>query len=929
MNIHSFGDEEFSSNDAQFNGIPHIGDENQFDADPEAPLSQEDAWEVVTSFFKKKGLVYQQIESFDDFVDYKMQQIVTEHDPVDILPSNQYIPDEQDQEADSYNVKYRLTFGQLHLRKPGYMNPDGIFEHLLPHQARLRNLTYASCVYIDIKQETFLKEGEEWISKGVSQYGKIELGQVPMMLRSRYCYLSAASSSKELAKVGECQFDQGGYFVVNGSEKVLVAQEKMAANFVYVFQKKQPSKYSWISEIRSQPAGTQSTSPFAIKMCSVLGDKSSAQGQIVCQVPYGMNPIPLFVLMRCLGVSSDKDILLRIVYDLEDKVMIDLLKASMEQCVSIRDQESALDYLAKRIQKNPTQQTHGAARFERIRFAREFCQKELLPHVSKDAGGEGNKAYFIGYMANRLCLACLKRIDEDDRDHLGKKRLDLAGTLLASSFGQLFRKLVKDVRKILRKEIDHGKPFDIKSAFKKAGGITKSLQYQIATGNWAQDKDGKPIRHGVSQVLNRLTFASSVSHLRRLNTPLGREGKLAKPRQLHNTQWGVICPAETPEGHAVGLVKNVSLMCYITVGSHPAVVADVLVEHSLNPLESMAPSQISKATKVFLNGCWLGMHEDPQELVNTLKELRRDASISTEISIMRDIPSKELKIFTDAGRASRPLFIVDNNQRLCIRKKHILKIQNQAERYGWDNLVDEGLVEYVDVEEEETCMVAMFIRDVENNEPITERYCRTYTHSEIHPSLILGVCASIIPFPDHNQSPRNVYQSAMGKQAMGVYATSFNSRMDPQASVLHYPQKPLVCTRGMTYLRFRELPAGINCIVSIMCYSGYNQEDSLIMNQSAIDRGLFRSFFYRTYTADEKVQGTRLMQRFEKPVFSDTFSIKRGDYSKLDEDGLVEPGCRVLGDDVIMGMTTPTVVDPDDPNKIHTKSRKDISQLLR
>ena len=162
--------------------------------------------------------------------------------------------------------------------------------------------------------------------------------------------------------------------------------------------------------------------------------------------------------------------------------------------------------------------------------------------------------------------------------------------------------------------------------------------------------------------------------------------------------------------------------------------------------------------------------------------------------------------------------------------------------------MEQGCIEYLDAQEEETAFIAMTVEQLQNNADST----KTYTHSEIHPSMILGVCASVIPFPDHNQSPRNVYQSAMGKQAMGIYTTNFLQRMDTVGNVLYYPQRPLCGTNSMKYLEFNEIPAGQNAIVAIQCYSGYNQEDSVIMNQSAIDRGLFRSLHYHTYSESER-----------------------------------------------------------------------------
>lgn len=323
----------------------------------------------------------------------------------------------------------------------------------------------------------------------------------------------------------------------------------------------------------------------------------------------------------------------------------------------------------------------------------------------------------------------------------------------------------------------------------KHNTITNGLKYSLATGNWGDQKKSMSAKAGVSQVLNRYTYASTLSHLRRCNTPLGREGKIAKPRQLHNTHWGMVCPAETPEGQACGLVKNLSLMSCISVGSLSAPVIEFLEEWGLESLEENAHSA-TPCTKVFVNGVWMGVHRDPANLVKTIKKLRRKDDISPEVSVVRDIRERELRLYTDAGRVCRPLFIVENNQ-LTLRKKHVDWIVNGVPQfdeagnrkvdkdtgavvnvpYEWNSLIKDGVIELLDAEEEETVMICMTPDDLENarlqaagidphqNDGEFDPSARLkappvshqYTHCEIHPSMILGVCASIIPFPDHNQ----------------------------------------------------------------------------------------------------------------------------------------------------------------------------------
>ncbi|CEG83450.1 Putative DNA-directed RNA polymerase [Rhizopus microsporus] len=622
--------------------------------------------------------------------------------------------------------------------------------------------------------------------------------------------------------------------------------------------------------------------------------------------------------------------------------MLEMLKPSIEEAFVIQDQDVALDFIGKRGT------TVGATRERRIKYASEILQKELLPHVGTAYKTETRKSYFFGYMIHRLLLAALERRELDDRDHYGKKRMDLAGPLMAGLFRILFKKLTKDVAKYLQKCIESSREFNLSLAV-KSNTITNGLKYSLATGNWGDQKKAMQSRAGVSQVLNRYTFASTLSHLRRCNTPIGRDGKIAKPRQLHNTHWGLVCPAETPEGQACGLVKNLALMSYISVGSSANPLIMFLEEWAMENLEELSATSIADATKVFVNGVWIGIHRDPGELVTSLKQMRRSVDISPEVSIVRDIREKELRMYTDAGRCCRPLFLVDNQQ-LRLTREHVSRLQDPDDDYGWQDLIAEGIVEYVDADEEETAMICMTPEDLAESRmaaqygaPLqqtrslasrvksqTGTYAHTWTHCEIHPSMILGICASIIPFPDHNQSPRNTYQSAMGKQAMGVYLTNFQMRMDTLANILYYPQKPLTTTRSMEFLRFRELPAGQNAIVAILCYSGYNQEDSVIMNQSSIDRGLFRSLFFRTYMDAEKKAGMMFMEEFEKPTRETTLRLKHGTYEKLEDDGLIAPGTRVSGDDIIIGKTAPIPPESEElGQRTSTHSKRDASTPLR
>jgi DNA-directed RNA polymerase II subunit RPB2 len=887
-------------------------------------ISPEDCWAVISSFFESKGLVRQQLDSFDEFIQNTMQEIVDENHRV-IVETNSPVLG-----ADSNLAKrFEVEFGQVYLSKPTMTEADGTTQPMFPNEARLRNLTYSAPLYVDMRRKTVevQADGSEREIES-EELNKVFIGKVPIMLRSQFCVLHGLSE-KDFVDLGECPFDQGGYFIINGSEKVLIAQERMATNQVLVFSKAQPSPYAYMAEVRSAPergAFSKPPSPLYVKM-------QSRQNQSLIRVtlPYIKQDIPIVILFRALGIVADRDILEHIVYDFGDGEMLELFKPCLEEAFVIQDQQVALDYIGKRGM------TVGATREKRIRYAKDILQREFLPHIGTTGLVDTKKAFFLGYIVNKLIQVALERRDLDDRDHFGKKRLDLAGPLLGNLFRILFRKLTKDVARYLQKCIDSGREFNLTLAV-KATTITNGLRYSLATGNWGEQKKAGVARAGVAQVLNRFTYASTLSHLRRANTPIGRDGKLAKPRQLHNTQWGMVCPAETPEGQACGLVKNLALMSYISVGSSPSPILRFLEEWAMENLEEISPGVIPDATKVFLNGSWIGVHRDPEHLVRTLRRLRRSRDISEEVSVVRNVAGQELLLFTDAGRICRPLFIVDQErQRLVLSKEEHLAplVQRDQTGFDWNQLVSSGVVEYVDVEEEETVLIAMTPDDVADarNNPDTA-YSKHYTHCEIHPSMILGICASIIPFPDHNQSPRNTYQSAMGKQAMGMYATNYQMRMDTLGHVLFYPQKPLVTTRSMEYLHFRELPAGQNAVVAIACYSGYNQEDSVIMNQSAVDRGLFRSLFMRTYMDEEAristSTSTTAMEEFSRPTRDTCLRMRHGSYDKLDHDGLVAPGTRVVGEDIIIGKTVPLSEASDELGaRTSAHTHRDASTTLK
>ena len=926
MNIDDEDDENIFDGDGNLDSEQNENRKDSkmdIDEDEDDEINDKDSWKVIRAYFKQHGLVSQQIGSFNQFVGKNIQEIIDENKTISVEVDTNFAKKDFEEET-----KYELSFAQSRIAaNPQFIEINTNIENkIFPNDARVRNLDYLSELSLDVIWREKKKSGNV-----ERTYPNINIGKIPIMVRSKYCSLNDKTDTERVA-VKECEFDQGGYFIIGGGEKVIVAQERMATNFVYVFNKKEQSGYSWQAEVRSNIDGSNRPPVlFAVKIAKKNTHlKNNLGGLITARIPYVKADIPIVILFRALGLESDKDIMDYIIFDEEDNSFKELLRPSLEYASEYRGKKECLEYIGNKATRG-----EDSSREERIKRAEDILRNNMLSHVSIERGNENKKAYFIGYMIYRLGNCSLGRAFGDDRDHYGKKRLDMCGVLLSGIFRQLFRRFTKKAETNLKDQIKHNKNgrITLESAFDK-NIITGGMKYALATGNWGQNKVGQVQKTGVAQVIQRLTFMSSLSHLRRVNTPLEKTGKITKPRQLHNTHWGMLCPAETPEGQSCGLVKNLSLMTFVSVGSPAKMIQETLDNYpDFQKLTEVHPSDIRGRSKIFINGSWIGITEHPEEIMKRLLTQRRMSIISKEISIVNNFVNKEIRIYTDSGRTQRPLFIVEKytnkeNEdalRLKITKKNIRDLEE--DKINFDYLVNKGIIEYLDVEEEESSMIAMKIDDLVSHKD----YCFTYTHCEIHPAMILGVSASIIPFPDHNQSPRNVYQSAMGKQAIGIYSTNFNMRMDTLAYLLFYPQRPLVVTQSMEFLKFKDLPAGINAIVAIMCYTGYNQEDSVIMNQSSIDRGLFRSAFFRTYHSEEKREAKLKRETFEIPDKSNCAGLRHGNYTKLDSEGLIAPGTRVSGDDIIIGKTgLCKMEEDDDENDTYISKRKqDISEAIR
>ena len=814
---------------------------------------------------------------------------------------------------------------------PQIYENNGARSAMYPNQARLRNFTYAGDIYIKFKFKTVEKYGEGLNKKRFNQevvIPNIKCGKLPIMLGSKACILSNITINKKI-DYEECEYDAGGYFIINGTEKVLVSQERQAENKVYCFKtSKNNTKYSYSAEIRSVPDKTVLTPKnFKIKISS----KETIHGRnIKVSIPHIRHDIPIFIIFKALGIVTDYNIVEYILYDVPKKKWKEytqFLRSSLEETQNITTQQEAREYLCRHV----TMMGYHRDKSEhdrRLIYLKDIIKNDLLPHLGNNYK---KKAYFIGHMVKQLLDVFMKKKPVDDRDSYINKRIDLAGILMTNLFRQYYTKAIKDMKTNINKEFLSGswkadnnfnRIITKTNIYKiiKFSTITTGLKFALATGNWGI-KNNKN-KQGIAQVLSRLTYNSSLSHLRRINTPIEKSSKLIAPRKLHNTQCMYICSCETPEGGSVGVVKNLALSCHVTKYSNSDIVKKNLEKlSSIKKILDYSPSELKGEYKIFVNGDWCYSTNTPKYLVEKLKHLRRIGVLHIHTSIVWKYTKKLIEIYTDAGRCTRPLYIVKKNK-LMITDNYLNKITkgvigwknliigSLTEKGGIDNSIKEGVIEFIDVQEQDQCLIA--VSDKRLYKKSKHNFMCGYTHCEIHCSFQTGVMASVIPFIDHNQAPRNTYQSAMGKQAMGVYTTNFRYRVDTLAHILRYPQLPLINSRIMQYLPSNDLPSGINAIVAIASYSGYNQEDSIIMNKSSIDRGLFVSDFYRTYKDEEKKRhssNSKMQESFTKPDPDLTLGTRGNNYNKLTQSGLPKLETFIQSGDIIIGKVHPLFND--------------------
>ena len=847
-------------------------------------------WDAVRAYFSNgvRRMVDHQVDSYEDFVRHKIPLIIQSTPPITVWH-------EQDETLKKYKYEFKLSFENISYIKPRIQEATGRVKPMLPMEARIRNFTYAAQMYVDIRfiARTYKGPLLDTYDEESHVFEGISLGKLPVMLGSSLCLLKDYPMS--LAEYGECAHDPLGYFIIHGSERTILCQEKVADNRIMIFQnKKSASKHTHSVEIKSlHESFTMPPKKLEIRLSSKFNGFGNP---LTACVPRFREDIPVVIYFRALGVLTDRAITKIIWGSDEDEIHTELLAASFRDAseLGIFTQQEAIQYLTNHLQ-------YGTNQEDKCAYVRQLLNSEFLPHV-RFAGEltttpihNSRKVMLMGAMIRRLLLTYCKQIPLDDRDAYPNKRVVTTGALLTHLFRQLFQKVCNDTRNEFVQEVNNdswkrgeGGPrpmeiLNVNNLYKilKLSAIEGKLKQALATGNFTVQGLGSSstmsnaTKVGVSQVLARMSYAATLSHLRRIQTPVEKSGKLLAPRKLHGTSWGFMCPVETPEGHSVGIVKNMSLLTSIT--QH---VPSTTVLHYLQDWKDITwidTPRVYEGTSVTVNGVIVGYTKDPYGLVTNLRTAKQTRRLHPHISVAWYTLMNSISIETDGGRCVRPVFRAD--------------AKTPKDTSDWSEWCTSAM-DYIDSSETETLRIAMS----------REHMTSSHTHHEVHPSLIVGHMASTIPLSDHNQSPRNTYQSAMGKQAMCVYAGNFAKRLDKNAYILCSIARPIVETRAMNILKMHEMPFGMNAIVAIACYGGYNQEDSVIMNKSAVERGFFRGLYYGMYKDEEHRNVTSgREEKFMKPMKHNTRKYKNTSYAAISDNGLPIINSIINENDVLIG----------------------------
>lgn len=885
-------------------------------------LNIEDLFSLADLYFARKFIMYSHnYNSFNSLLNEKIKNYLENS-----------VHKIYEKITNTYFYRFVFKFSDIKISVPQKDKTTILF----PDDARENNLTYASTLTAKVYQvqEIYDSTTLNLIETRINgEDENVIIAKIPIMVKSKYCSLNIYKDN--IDKINkECNYDPGCYFIINGNEKVIIPQETKVYN--------KPVCYKKNNNIDTLTMQLMCLDPRYEEVKQTLKLNLKQNGEITIQIPV-LEEFPAIFLFKLYGNLNDKDIIDYICYDKNNIEMLSILSKAIQTSTDnygnkLENSNDIIDILINKIKTKRDFSKDPDIQYKQKRaHLFKLLEDTIFPHIT--TGGVREKLLYLGYMINKLINIFIGALEPDDRDSFINKRIKLVGDLLFEQFVSQFKRMVHECNKqFASRNKDFEKPLNIIGAM-RSNIIERGINQALATGAFGKDK-------GVSQALQRNTYMLETLSLRRINSPTSEtnQTKLFDPRMYHPSSIGMLCPVETPEHASVGFIKHLSLIGNITIGclNQNLIIKDSL-KNKMIPLNEVIPAEIGNNTKIFLNGDWLGITSKPYELYLYLKNKKYNLEFHPNVSISYNNNLNEIDIWTDSGRLFRPVLRVNDNE-ILLKKKDLKNIYDN--NMSWEKFMNDhpGVIEYIDCDEQYNSLISPSVDEVysqkllqentkklaENNKfDMTNRYndliFKSYSYSEIHPTLLLGSLASTIPFLNHDNCSRLTLHYAQGKQAMCVYASNYRYRMD-NANMLYHPQKPLIDTRTSKYTYYDILSPGENVIIAVMCYTGFNQEDSIIMNKSAIERGLFASTTYeKKISTLGKNQILSQDDKFIKPDLTKTSNTLGNNYDKLNDQGYVPEETVIYNNDVIIGKVTAVQTN----GNANIKPYKDASEVYK
>ncbi len=800
---------------------------------------------IVKGYLEKHSLIESNITSFNNFIEKRIQEIVEEiSETID-------------------NEEFKITLGKIKVGRPQIIEADGSSSLILPYEARLRNFTYSAPITLEIT----VKKDEQVDSEVV------EIGRVPIMVKSKACN-THGMTKEELIKNYSDPEDTGGYFIVNGNERVMVMAEDLAENHPFI---ENDSKEKLNLRV------------FSSKGTYRIPTTITENKEGIFELSFSrFKDIPAILILKALGLTKESDIAKYIGKE-TDSVIVNLY-----EFVNTASQEDAMMQVAENTSLQGTKK-------EILDRVKQRIDSYLLPHIGQKKDSRIKKAITLCKLIKQFLIVKENPKLKTDKDHYANKRVRLSGDLLANLFRVNLGILIRDILYSLQKSTKRRKFFSIKT-IAKSTLFSHRVESAIATGSWTGE------RSGVTQNMDKTNYLATISQLQRVASMLSSDQENFQARHLHPTHYGRFCPIESPEGTEIGLRKNLAILARVSTRIN-------LDENKfIKDLESDGLNKEETAdTDVFLDGKFIGNINNPEEFVEKIIEKRREGIFPVEMNIRNNTDFKIISISTVPGRVLRPSIIVENGVSK-LKNEHLIQLEQNE--ITWDDLIKQRKIEYLDTSEEENSLIALY----------PEELTQEHTHLEIDPIDLFGIITSLVPYVNHDSASKLMKGTKTLKQSLGLYVANYHCRIDTSASILEYPQKPIV--RSFVYDTLNTYPAGQNLIVAIMTHEGYNMEDALVMNQGSLDRGVGRSFFFRPYSGIEMNYSGGLKDKIAIPE-KDTSGYKmESSYRFLEEDGIIYPEAEISEGEVLIGKTSPPKF-LSEAREISIRTKKETSVTMR